>query len=224
MAVRLEGVTKLRVPIHTLSGIACFGQVSCTPFLMALCADRGVGLSFLTEHGRFLARVQGPVSGNVLLRREQYRISDDLSRQYFHCAGNRIRKNRQWSYCAIACFDANGRNLANPSNSTRCGVTHTRRILEDVERAETTDTIRGHEGDAARTYFQVFDHLILASKEDFYFRVRSRRPPLDNMNALLLVFVHASDSRCRRSIRNCWPRSRCWILAQREAWTVVFSS
>src|ERR1700682_6427040 len=73
VAVRVEQETKLRVPIHTLSSIVCFGQVSCSPFLMGLCGENGVALAFLTENGRFLARVHGPVSGNVLLRREQYR-------------------------------------------------------------------------------------------------------------------------------------------------------
>src|SRR5580692_12387594 len=67
VAVRVEQETKLRVPIHTLSSIVCFGQVSCSPFAMDLCAENGVGLAFLTEHGQFLARVTGPVSGNVLL-------------------------------------------------------------------------------------------------------------------------------------------------------------
>ena len=71
--VRVEQETRLRVPIHTLGSVVCFGQVSCSPPLMGLCAERGVALAFLTENGRFLARVQGPVSGNVLLRREQYR-------------------------------------------------------------------------------------------------------------------------------------------------------
>lgn len=71
----------MRVPIRTLSGIVCFGQVSCSPFLMGLCCKHGVALSFLlTEYGRFLARVQGPVSGNVLLRRQQYRCTDDPAR------------------------------------------------------------------------------------------------------------------------------------------------
>ncbi|MEO8663483.1 MAG: CRISPR-associated endonuclease Cas1, partial [Bryobacteraceae bacterium] len=74
--VRVEQETRLRVPIHTLGNIVCFGQVSCSPFLMRLCGENNVGLAFLSEHGQFLARVQGPVSGNVLLRRQQYRWAD----------------------------------------------------------------------------------------------------------------------------------------------------
>jgi CRISPR-associated protein Cas1 len=75
--VRVEHETKLQVPIHTLAGIVCFGQVSCSPPLMGLCGERNVAISFLSERGRFFARVHGPVSGNVLLRRQQYRYADD---------------------------------------------------------------------------------------------------------------------------------------------------
>ena len=77
VCVRVESEDKLRLPIHNLGGIVCFGQVSCSPFLLGHCADNNVAVSFMTENGRFLARVQGPVSGNVLLRREQYRRADD---------------------------------------------------------------------------------------------------------------------------------------------------
>src|SRR5208282_2509984 len=78
VAVKVDGEIVLRVPVHTLGGVICFGQVSCSPYLMGFCAENGVAISFLTENGRFLAKVQGPVSGNVLLRREQYRRADDL--------------------------------------------------------------------------------------------------------------------------------------------------
>src|ERR1043165_2385752 len=77
VVVSLDALVVLRVPIHTLGGIVCFGQIGFSPFLLGLCGERGVAVSFLTENGRFLARLQGPVSGNVLLRREQYRRADD---------------------------------------------------------------------------------------------------------------------------------------------------
>ena len=80
VVVKVEHEVRLRVPIHTIGGIVCFGQVSCSPWLMELCSERGVAISFLTENGRFMARVQGPVSGNVLVRREQYRRADDLNK------------------------------------------------------------------------------------------------------------------------------------------------
>lgn len=77
VVVKVEQAVRLRIPVHTIGGIVCFGNVGCSPFLMGFCAENGVGISFLTEYGRFLARIQGPVSGNVLLRREQYRKADD---------------------------------------------------------------------------------------------------------------------------------------------------
>jgi CRISP-associated protein Cas1 len=183
IAVRVEQETRARVPIHTLTGVVCFGQVSCSPFLMGLCAERRVGLSFLTEHGRFLARVQGPVSGNVLLRRQQYRASDDA------------RLSGSIARAVVLGKIANGRQVLMRAARERRedpavqmldrASLRLKRILEDVAEQTETDTIRGHEGDAARTYFEVFDHLILAGREEFSFKARSRRPPLDNINALL---------------------------------------
>ncbi len=79
VVVNIERETRLRLPIHTLSSIVCFGQVTCSPFLLGHCAEKDVSVSFMTSYGKFLARVQGPVAGNVLLRREQYRRADDLT-------------------------------------------------------------------------------------------------------------------------------------------------
>jgi len=78
IVVSVEKEKKLQVPIHAIGGIVCFGQVSLSPFLMGFCAENNVAISFLTEYGRFLASVHGKTSGNVLLRREQYRRADDL--------------------------------------------------------------------------------------------------------------------------------------------------
>lgn len=181
--VRVEKETKLQVPIHTLSGIVCFGQVSCSPFLLGLCAERGVGVSFLTEHGRFLARVQGPVSGNVLLRREQYRWADDekksasLARSFLvgKIANSRtvlqrsLRDHGEKPGC---------KDLENAAQRLRFS-------LDQLQSSNSLDVLRGVEGDAAGTYFGVFDHLIASQKDVFSFHQRSRRPPLDNVNCLL---------------------------------------
>jgi CRISPR-associated protein Cas1 len=183
VAVRVEQETKLRVPIHTLGAIVCFGQVSCSPFLMGLCGERGVALAFLSENGQFLARVQGPVSGNVLLRREQYRWADNADRTSDVARSVVIAK-------VANCRTVLQRALRDKTGETGAeelerAVKRLGRLLEDVAKAVGVDAIRGHEGDAARVYFGAFDHLITASKEDFFFRGRNRRPPLDNVNALL---------------------------------------
>lgn len=181
--VRVEQETALRVPIHTLSSVVCFGRVSSSPPLMGLCAEHGVALAFFTQSGRFIARVQGPVSGNVLLRREQYRRSEDQApaadiarsvviAKVANCRTVLLRAAREKPEAeGVAYLNAAALRLA--------------RLVEELQRPKPLDTVRGHEGDAARVYFNVFDHLITESKEAFFFRTRSRRPPLDNLNALL---------------------------------------
>lgn len=181
--VTLDGEVKLRVPIHTLQGIVCFGQVSMSPQLMGLCAERQVSVSFLSRTGRFWARVEGPVSGNVLLRREQYRRSDipeqatEIARSVViakvnNCRVVLLRAAREHTECPGA------EDLTNTAG-------HMADLLKRLETTQTLDSVRGIEGEAARRYFGVFDHLIFAQKEDFSFKERSRRPPLDNVNALL---------------------------------------
>ena len=181
--VRVEKETWLRVPIHTIGGIVCFGQVGASPPLMGFCGERGVAISFLSEHGRFLARVQGPVSGNVLLRREQYRRADSprsaaaVARAVV--AGKLANCRTVLQRAARDSPDGPG---ADPLQRT---VSRLGRQIEDLNRDLSLNAIRGIEGDAARSYFEVFDHLIVAQKDDFRFERRTRRPPLDNVNALL---------------------------------------
>ncbi len=181
--VRVGDEVRLRVPIHTLGSIVCIGRVMCTPGLMALCAENHVYLAFLTEHGRFIGRFQGPISGNVLLRREQYRMAFDE------------RSALDIASCFVAGKVANARTVllrgaremedreAASALEKVCG-----RMAQLVELAESTsslDSLRGIEGEAGRGYFAVLDHLVGVEKESFFLKERTRRPPLDNMNALL---------------------------------------
>ncbi len=181
--VRVNGETKLQVPIHTLGSIVCFGQVSCSPPLMGLCAERNVAISFLSERGRFLASVRGPVSGNVLLRREQYRRADDPQASAELARTMVVGKIANCRTVLLRAARERPEGEGSPELADAAGrlAEHLRSLEEPV----SLDTVRGKEGDAARTYFGVFDHLITAQREDFFFRERSRRPPLDNMNALL---------------------------------------
>ncbi|MFZ2445183.1 MAG: type I-C CRISPR-associated endonuclease Cas1c [Syntrophobacteraceae bacterium] len=193
VVVRVDGETRFRVPVHNLGGIVCFGQVSCSPQLMGLCAERQVAVSFLSEYGRFWARVEGRLPGNVLLRREQYRSADNMKKsaeiarqvvtaKVANCRTVLLRAMRDHQERVNApelqkAADHLGVLLkAPPLARTRIETARERDALEEI---------RGIEGDAARRYFGVFDHLITARKEDFFFRNRSRRPPLDNMNSLL---------------------------------------
>jgi CRISPR-associated protein Cas1 len=183
VVVKVEGEIRLRVPIHTLGGIVCFGNVSCSPYLMGFCAENNVGLSFLTEKGRFLARIHGPVSGNVLLRREQYRRADDLNFSAgvakFILAG-KITNCRTVLQRALR--DHAGKM---EEQEVRQAVMRLNKMLESLDQEQDLDVVRGIEGDSAHIYFNVFDHLIVAQKEAFRFEERNRRPPLDNVNCLL---------------------------------------
>lgn len=181
VVVSVEREVRLRVPVHLLEGIVCFGNISMTPFLMAHCAKRGVSVTFLTEYGRFLARVEGPVSGNVRLRRTQYRWADDPER------------SAELAQAFVLGKVANSRLVLQRASrdhpESECDLTDAVRSLatslKQLEIAASVNTIRGIEGEAARTYFGVFPYLIRSNPGEFCFRGRTRRPPKDEVNALL---------------------------------------
>jgi len=183
VTVELEKQKILQIPVHTIDGIVCFGNVLCSPFLLGFCAERDVAVTFLSEYGRFLASVRGPVCGNVLLRRQQYRIADDeettriiaanvISGKLANC---RIVINR-----TIRDHAAKVNTEALKEASEKIG-----KIIERIPKMRETDEVRGLEGQAAAEYFKVFNHLIIDQKDDFVFTDRNRRPPLDEVNALL---------------------------------------
>jgi len=194
--VHQEQEVKLRVPIHNLGSIVCFGNVLCSPFLLGLCGERNVTLSFLTENGRFLARVHGPVSGNVLLRREQYRRADDPATST-EIARSVVTAKIANSRIVLQRAMRDGPELADSTPMKRA-LEDMQQYIKTLQEQPTVDQIRGIEGSAAATYFGVFDHLISSNKEHFFFKERSRRPPLDNMNALLsflyTLLVHDVES------------------------------
>jgi CRISPR-associated protein Cas1 len=183
LLVQVQKEVRLRVPIHTIAGVICFGRVLCSPSAMELCGRSGVPISWLTERGRFIARAEGPISGNVLLRREQYRRADDLA------ASASIAR------AVVAAKIANSRTVLQRalrdhpdfSNAPQIeqAVQGLRIHLTELDKAPPLDQVRGVEGESARCYFGVFNHLITAQKDEFFYMGRSRRPPLDNMNALL---------------------------------------
>ena len=178
-----DGEVVARYPLHTLQTIVSFSYSGASPALMVACAEKGIGLAFCTPRGRFLARVCGESNGNVLLRREQYRIADDPHRS-----------------CAVARDMIFGK-LSNSGASIQrtlrdhaprvqnCGLedaaSQIRQLLPQVLAAADLEALRGLEGVGASAYFGVLDHMLLNRKEDFYFRGRNRRPPLDRVNAML---------------------------------------
>ena len=183
LVVQRSGESDFRIPIHNIEGVVTFGYTGASPSLMHFCAERNVNLSFLNEGGKFLARIVGPVRGNVLLRREQYRIADDLERSM------NINRN----IITAKLYNARtvlGRGIRDHGYKIEVGrVSKALVVLEStikkVQIAENHQALLGIEGDAAKAYFNGVDELILDGKENFYMRGRSKRPPMDRFNALL---------------------------------------
>jgi CRISPR-associated protein Cas1 len=186
--VCVERQTRLVVPIHQLCGVALFGSVHVTPGVLELCAEHQVAVSFLTESGRLLSRVDAPGSGNVLLRRTQFRWADMPQR----CA--------DVARCIVAGKVQNSRNLLlraareSTDQADQQALQRASDHLADVIRAlpavTEVDALRGHEGDAARVYFDTFSAMVRQNREGFRMQQRSRRPPLDAVNCLL-SFVYS---------------------------------
>ena len=183
IVVRIEKSDCLRLPMINIAAIVCFGRVSCSPYLLGACAQRGIAISFMTEHGRFLAAVNGFTPGNVLLRREQYRRADSPE------ATATIARA-----CVVGKL-ANYRTVLRRANRDQQKSESTDRIermanridlkLKTLQSGLGLDQLRGVEGDATADYFSVFNELITSQKERFSFTSRSRRPPLDPVNAML---------------------------------------
>ncbi len=176
--VKQDQVKLGQFPALTVGNILCFGQISVSPFLMGYCGETGIGLSFYTEYGKFLARVQGKQTGNVLLRRAQYRWADDE------------QKSVSIARVMVAAKIANTRSVlmreirnhgSNPS--IEAAVKHLATSLRRANSASSVPEAMGIEGDAASSYFSVFNELLRGS--GFVFGGRVRRPPTDPVNALL---------------------------------------
>lgn len=183
VVLREEEKEKFRMPIHNLESIVCFNHAGASPSLMGLCADRGIALSFLSPNGHFYARVMGEVNGNVLLRRKQYRLADDMKESALLARNLIIGK----IYNSRSVLQRALRDHENEvtTDKLRGAVAYLSHKLDDVGKCENLDSLRGIEGEGAHMYFSCFDQLIINQKEHFCFSGRNRRPPLDNVNALL---------------------------------------
>lgn len=172
-----------RVPLHNLEAVCTFGRQGASPALMAACVERDIAIVFLTSSGRFRARVIGPSNGNVVLRKTQYRISDDKEKSAHIARHFLIGKiyNSKWMLERMTRDHALRINVEKFKN-TSVYLTESMQQLLNIDELEV---LRGIEGNAASAYFSLMDDMILQQKETFYFKGRNRRPPLDNVNALL---------------------------------------
>ena len=209
--VRHEGESKLRVPLHNLDGIVTFGWDTCaSAALMSACAEAGVALSFHSPHGKFLASTVGGVTGNIVLRRAQYRVSSDLDESL------KIAKN------CIAAKLANTRSLlqrqardhqdVGGSEEVQQTIASLKNRLQHVVSATDLDQLRGIEGEAATLWFGVFNHLVRVDNPQITLDGRNKRPPTDPVNALLSFVYSLLTHDCRSACESVGLDSQCGFL------------
>jgi len=178
-----SNIEAARLPLHNLEGIIAFGYTGASPALMGACAKHNIALSFMTQSGKFLSRIVGEVRGNVTLRKTQYRISDSNEES------TKIAKNFIFGkiFNARWVIERATRDYAQRLDTEKLkrASQSLANSLNMVFNSENLEQLRGFEGEAASQYFSVFDDLILQQKEDFFFKGRNKRPPLDNVNAML---------------------------------------
>ena len=199
LVAEIDGAERARIPLHMLASVVAFGPILVSPALIGACAGAGITLALLDRVGRFQARIEGPVSGNVLLRRAQYRASEtgtDIARSV---VAGKVANQRAVLQRAVR---DHGDEM---TEATRAGLDaacdRMASILRRVTFGEDTlDGLRGSEGEAANLYFGVFDSLVRSPDPELRWRGRSRRPPLDPLNALLsflyTLLVHDCRSAC----------------------------
>ena len=187
-----------RVALHTLSNIVCFSYPGASPALMGACTQLGIDLAFFSPSGRFLARAAGDPCGNVLLRQEQYRISDSEAKSCLCARSFLLGKvyNARW-VLERATRDHPQRV---PVEQLKTASTQLAAALPLIEACEDLDQLRGLEGEAAQRYFDCFNSLILQQQDDFQFTTRNRRPPMDNVNALLSFAYSILASDCAAAL------------------------
>jgi len=197
--IDVEREKKLQVPMHHVGGLVCFGNVMVSPALMHRLADEGKSLVFLDESGRFKARLEGPVSGNVLLRRAQHRLVDDATRTLEMARTLVLGKLKN----SRTLLQRAARETADVSESQQLDriVLDLAASLRATQQADTLDALRGIEGEAARNYFGALNLAVKPSyRSQFRMDGRSRRPPLDRLNALLSFLYAMQMNDCRSAL------------------------
>lgn len=200
LVLKVDKELKARVPIHKLQGLVCFGQVSISPYLMAHCAENGITITYLNQFGKFLARVEGPVSGNVLLRRTQHLTGADTTKSVAIARTMLTGKLYNQRSVLRRYLRDYGNEVEQETMSNELATAEKRlsRCLEQLAGCHGIDTLMGREGEAAQVYFGVFQHLI--RQPGFQFDARRRRPPTDPVNALLSFCYTLLTHDCRSAL------------------------
>ena len=197
VVAEVERIERLKMPLHHFGAIVVFGNVMTSPFLLARCADDGRSFVWMTAHGRFQARAEGKRSGNVLLRRAQHQAIDDAGRCLALARGSVAGKlqNSRLYLLRVA------RDVEEPqAGALRLAAGQIERFLRHAAAAADLDTLRGEEGGAAAEYFAAIPHIVRTADPVFGWTGRSRRPPLDAVNALLSFLYALLASDCASAI------------------------
>jgi CRISPR-associated protein Cas1 len=188
--------TRLRVPLHHLQAVICFGHVGLSVPLMHRLAEDGIALVLLDANGRFKARLEGATSGNVLLRQAQHRAAGDADAMLQiarSVVAGKLRNQRQ-----VLLRGAREAKAADDGETLSRAALDLAASLRAVPGAGTLDALRGVEGEAARTYFEALNRLVRTDlRAGFALNGRTRRPPRDRMNALLSFFYSMLMNDCR---------------------------
>ncbi len=188
LRVEVEKETKLQVPFHHIGGVVCFGDVMMSPAAMARCAEDGRFVVLLDRNGRFKARIEGPVSGNVLLRCAQHEAMRDPERTLSiarNMVGGKIQNSRQ-----IVLRGAREADDPTDAQALRNTADALANAVGRIPHCDDLETLRGIEGESARAYFSTFDRMIKEDRDTFKMDGRNRRPPTDPINALM-SFLYA---------------------------------
>ncbi|MDR2357727.1 MAG: type I-C CRISPR-associated endonuclease Cas1c [Oscillospiraceae bacterium] len=200
VAIRREGERPAHIPLHNLEGIVTFGYTGASPALMGACAERGIALSFISPSGKFLAEICGNPQGNVILRRTQYRTADDESGSA--AIAKNILTGKLYNSRGVLDRAVRDHEARIDAKQVKNAARYISEALKPLREATTLGILRGVEGEAAMRYFDVFDELILQSKNDFAFSGRNRRPPTDKVNAMLSFAYTMLANECAAALRS----------------------
>ena len=190
--------TQTRLPLHNVEDIVIFGGRGASPALMNKCTEDNIGLTFMSRSGKFLARAEGAISGNVYLRREQFRIADDEARSLSVAKNFIIGKLFNSRYVIERAVRDHSLQVDVDKLKNRSDLLS--QAIVKCQSVSDIDTLRGIEGESAQLYFSVFDEFILQQKDEFRFVTRSKRPPLDNVNALLSFSYSVATGMCTSAL------------------------
>ena len=201
LKVKEKDETLLKIPLHHLRGITFFGRGSMSPSLLQKCLQKGIFVTYLNSNGRFLGRLEGSGAGNVLLRKEQILKSEqeefslNVARAFLAGKIQNARLNLMRTAREI--------QEETQAEELRAIAEKLNKSLKSLKKAADRDSLRGHEGDAARAYFSVFDHCITSQKDDFQFQGRTKRPPRSRVNALLSFYYSLLTNDCMAACQSC---------------------